>query len=61
LGVDDSHVVFDKKNSLLKKEKECETVRCHAATASSYVAEVRSEVFAHFRAVSINCDNKMQN
>jgi hypothetical protein len=49
--VDDSYVVFAKK---LTGEKECETVRCRDATASSLVAKVRGEVFAHFHAVAVS-------
>jgi hypothetical protein len=35
------------------QERKCETVRCRDATASSFVAKVRGEVFAHFYAFSI--------
>jgi hypothetical protein len=34
-------------------EKDSETVRCRDATASSFVAKVRGEVFAHFHAVVV--------
>jgi hypothetical protein len=41
----DSHVVFFfAKNFLVKKE--CDTVRCRDAAASSFVAKVRGQVFA---------------
>jgi hypothetical protein len=45
----DSHVVFGHKFPCEKSM--CETVRCRDATASSFVAKVRGEVFAHFHAV----------
>jgi hypothetical protein len=41
------------KNSLVKRR--CETVRCHDSTASSFVAKVRGEVFAHFHTVAVVC------
>jgi hypothetical protein len=56
---DDSHVVFLKKNPWLKRK--CETVRCRDATASSFVAKVRGEVFAHFHAVAVKRHNSMRN
>jgi hypothetical protein len=39
------------KNFLVKRK--CETVRCPDATASSFVAKVPGEVFAHFHAVAV--------
>jgi hypothetical protein len=47
-----------KKTPCLKRK--CETVRCHA-TASSFVAKVRGEVFADFHAVSIKRHSGMWN
>jgi hypothetical protein len=44
---DDSHVGFGQKIPGCKVK--CETVRCRDATASSFVAKVRDEVFAHLR------------
>jgi hypothetical protein len=38
------------KNSLRRK---CEKVRCRHATASSFVAEVPGEVFAHFHVFAV--------
>jgi hypothetical protein len=47
---DYSHVVFDKE---FPGEKESvRTVRCDA-TARSFVAKVRGEVFAHFHVVAL--------
>jgi hypothetical protein len=43
--------MFIVKNSLLKRE--CETVRCRDATASSFLAKVWGKVFAHFHAVAV--------
>jgi hypothetical protein len=45
---DHSHVIFGKKISWWKMK--CETERCNVATARSFVAKVRCEVFAHFQA-----------
>jgi hypothetical protein len=39
------------KNSLVKKE--LSDGDCHDATASSFVAKVRGEVFTHFHAVAV--------
>jgi hypothetical protein len=36
-------------------------VRCREATASSFVAEVRGEVFAHFYAVTLKRHSIMRN
>jgi hypothetical protein len=36
-------------------EKGSVTLCCHEATAGSFVAKVRVEVFAHFRAVTVKC------
>jgi hypothetical protein len=56
---DDSHVVFCKKIPWWKRT--CQTVRCRDATASSFVAKVRGEVFAHFQAVAVKRLSIMQN
>jgi hypothetical protein len=44
-------------STLLKRipggKKKCQTMRCRDATASSFVAKVLSEVFAHFHAVAL--------
>jgi hypothetical protein len=37
-----------------------ETVRCRDATASSFVAKVRGEVFAHFQAVAVKPHSSMR-
>jgi hypothetical protein len=42
-------------------KKKCEKVRRHDATASSFVAKVRGEVFAHFHAVAVKLHNSMRN
>jgi hypothetical protein len=42
-------MLFLVENSLVRKK--CETVRSHNVTASSFVAKIRDEVFAHFCAV----------
>jgi hypothetical protein len=39
----------------------CDAVHCHDATASSYVAKVRGEVFTHFHAVAVKLCSNMQN
>jgi hypothetical protein len=44
-------MLFWLKHSLVKRK--CETTRCHDATASSSIAKVRGEVFAHFHAATI--------
>jgi hypothetical protein len=36
-------------------------VNCRDATASSFVAKVRGEVFAHFHAVAVKHHSSMQN
>jgi hypothetical protein len=46
-------------NSLVKKKRE--TVRCHDATASCFVAKVLEEVFAHFHAVTAKYHSCMRN
>jgi hypothetical protein len=48
---DESHVFVKKKIHWCKTK--CETVRCRGATACSFVAEVRGEVFAHLHAVAV--------
>jgi hypothetical protein len=57
---DGSHVVFSSKNSLMSKSK-YETVHCRDATASSFIAEVRGEVFARFHAVALKRHSSMRN
>jgi hypothetical protein len=57
---DDSHVIFGKKNSLVKKTK-CETVRCCDSTASCFVVKVRGEVFSHFHPVAVTSRSSMRN
>jgi hypothetical protein len=52
---DDSHVVLGQK---CPDEKSCETMRSPDATASSFVAKVRGEVFAHFHAVAVKRHSK---
>jgi hypothetical protein len=39
----------------------CESVRCRDATASSFVAKVRGEAFAHFHAVAVKRHNSVRN
>jgi hypothetical protein len=46
------------KNSLVKK---CETVCCHDATVSFFMAKVLGEVFTHFHAVTIKRHSSVQN
>jgi hypothetical protein len=36
-------------------------VRCRDATASSFVVNVRGEVFAHFHAVAVKRNSSMRN
>jgi hypothetical protein len=48
---DNSHVAIGKKIPWLRRK--CETVRCCDATASSFVAKIRGENFAHFQAVAV--------
>jgi hypothetical protein len=36
-------------------------LRCSDATASSFVAKVRGEVFAHFHTVAVKCHSIMRN
>jgi hypothetical protein len=48
-------MLFLVKNSLVKKD-----VR-RDATASSFVAEIRGEAFAHFQAVAVECHSIMWN
>jgi hypothetical protein len=38
---------------ILWLQRKCETVRCSDAAASSVIAKVRGEVFAHFQAVAV--------
>jgi hypothetical protein len=52
-------MLFLVKNSLAKRK--CETLCCHGATASSFVAKVRGEVFSYFHAVAVKHDSSMQN
>jgi hypothetical protein len=52
---DDSHVVF------FLSKRECETVRCRDATARSFVAKIRGEVFAYFHAFAMKRHSSMQN
>jgi hypothetical protein len=59
---DNNHVVvllFFLKNSLAKRK--CETVHCHDATASSFVAKVQSKAFVHFHAVAVKHHKSVQN
>jgi hypothetical protein len=42
-------------------ERKCATVRCRDATASSFVAKFRGEVFARFHAVTLNRHSSMRN
>jgi hypothetical protein len=37
------------------------TVRCRDATAISFVAKFRGEVFAHFHAVAVKCHSSIRN
>jgi hypothetical protein len=39
----------------------CETVRCHDATATSFVPKVGIEVFEHFHVVAINGHSSISN
>jgi hypothetical protein len=55
---DGSHVGSVKK-SLVKRKRE--TVRCRDATASSFVAKGRGEVFAYFHAVTVEVHSSMWN
>jgi hypothetical protein len=57
--VADRHVVFCQKFPCEKRM--CETVRCRDATASSFVAKVRGEVFAHFHAFAVKLHSSMRN
>jgi hypothetical protein len=42
-------------------KRKFETVHCRDATASSFVAEVRGEVFAHFHAAAVKHKSSMRN
>jgi hypothetical protein len=42
-------------------KRKCEKVRCRDATASSFSAQVREEVFAHFYTVAVNRHSSMRN
>jgi hypothetical protein len=55
---DKNHVIFGRQ--FLVKRK-FEMLRCPDATANSFVANVRAEVFAHFRAVPIERHSSMRN
>jgi hypothetical protein len=50
-------MLFLVKKSLAKRQ--CEMVRWRDATASSFVAKVRGEVFAHFQAAAVGCHSSM--
>jgi hypothetical protein len=52
-------MLFLIKNFLAKRK--CEAVRCRDARASSFVAKIQGEVFSHFQAVAVNCQNSMRN
>jgi hypothetical protein len=56
--VDGCHVGFGKE--FPGEKRKCETVRCDAA-ASSFVAKVRGEFFAHFHAVAVKSRSSMRN
>jgi hypothetical protein len=47
------------KNSQVKKGSEM--VHCYDAAASSFVAKVRCDVFAHFKAVTVEHYSSLQN
>jgi hypothetical protein len=51
--------MFLVKNSLVKRE--CETVRYHDATASSFVSKVRDENFVQFHIVAMKPNSSVQN
>jgi hypothetical protein len=51
---DDNCIISDKKNSVVRR---C----CLDATASSFVAKVRGEVFAHVYIVPIKRHNNLRN
>jgi hypothetical protein len=56
---DDSHVGFVQQ---FPDEKiKCESVRCHDAIASSFVAKFRGEVLANFYAVAVKRHSSMRN
>jgi hypothetical protein len=59
VGGDNSHVVFWSKIAWWKRK--CETVCYHDATASSSVASVQGEVFAHFHAVTVKHHSRTRN
>jgi hypothetical protein len=52
-------ILFVVKNSLLKK-RNCEVVRFLDATASSFVATVRGEIFAYFHEVATKRHNSVR-
>jgi hypothetical protein len=51
-------MLFLVENSLVKKSK---MACCRDATASSFVAKVRGEVFAHFHVVAVKRHSSMRN
>jgi hypothetical protein len=55
---EDNHVVRGKK---FPSEKKCEKCARRDATANSFVAKVRLEVFAHFQAVAVKRHCSIQN
>jgi hypothetical protein len=59
VGGEDRHVVFWSK--IPWWEGKCEAVLCRDSTASSSVAKVRGEVFAHFHAVAVKRHSSMRN
>jgi hypothetical protein len=42
-------------------KRKCETMSCHDATAGSFVAKVRGEVFAHFQPIAVERHSSMRN
>jgi hypothetical protein len=52
-------IFFFVKKSLVKRK--WEMVRCHNATAISFIDKVLGEVFAHVHAVAIKRHSSMQN
>jgi hypothetical protein len=53
------HVAFGQK--ILDEKSKCETVRYRGATASSFAAKVRGEVFALFHAVAVKHRSNISN
>jgi hypothetical protein len=48
-------------SKMLWQRRKCETVRCRDASAGSFFAKARGEVFPHFHAVAVKRHSSMRN